>query len=863
MFSKGYAEEIHTHFMETAVRLGDAGEQLIRQISQEEESVRPALEFLFASMPDSDIFDYPYELYRSYALHGEKLWKEQEAGQRGWRKVPEKLFANYVLHHRANNEDLADDRPFFYGKLHDVIENRTMEEAVLAVNYWLAQTASYQTTDDRTASGKTVYQSALGRCGEESVYAVTVYRSLGIPARQVYVPLWSHCDDNHAWVEVWCDGEWKFLGACEPEEILNRGWFTAATSRAMQVQSRWLGCDEPEDAVVGKKGMSLIINHLDRYALTKKLQLSVRREDHTPVAHALVILSVINYGAFGEIARVYTDENGNAAAELGYGSVRAECWTDGTYGEAYADVRQQDELNITVKTEPFTVDCWEDLELFAPSAYPVNASQPTKEQKAAQEEKLRACSHMREERIEHFYRMDEAEKAVRFCPDPSAAREMLRMARGNFDAVRDFFLWREDDASCWRYKMGMLKQLREKDFWDLDPEIMKAHMESVCKYDGNPDIPGNVFDSCILNPRIGREKLTNYVKFICEYFSEKEQQHFRKEPKQIYRWIQENVESRPDHEYSNLVTSPCGVLRSCVGSEWSKQTLCVAICRALGIPARLNPIDSKPEYYCKGVFVTMESSAAKAEHADTRTASLEVKGDGTHEWKYARSYSISRFQNGTFIPLNLEEDEEPHRKLPVEPGVYRVLTVNRLPNGNIRSGKYDMKLGDGDEKELVLFQKEARISDMLSENELPGFTLTAKDKSCINSESLTADGRCKLLLWLEEGKEPTEHVLNEMLENSRQFESWQKDICFVVKSPESEKNPLLLKVREKLPDTQMYYDDFGAQVSALARSMFLEPESFPLVLVAEPGGKGIYGTAGYHVGTGEMLLRIFAEKSAL
>lgn len=860
MFSKGYAEEIHAHFMETAARIGKTGEELLRRISEEEESLRPALEFLFASMPDSDIFDYSYEVYRDYALHGEKLWKEQEMGRRGWMRVPEKLFANYVLHHRANNEDLADDRAFFYEKLQDVIEGKTMEEAVIAVNYWLAQTASYQTTDGRTASGKTVYHSALGRCGEESVYAVTVYRSIGIPARQVYVPLWSHCDDNHAWVEVWCDGGWKFLGACEPEEILNRGWFTAATSRAMQVQSRWLGCDAPEDAVVGRKGMSLIINHLDRYALTKKLRLSVCREDGSPVKDALVILSVLNYGAFGEIARVHTNENGEAKAELGLGSVRAECWADGAYGEAYADVRDQDALCITIKKEPFVLNKWEELELFAPGAYPVNAAQPTKEQKEAGEAKLRASNAMREERVKAFCRRDEAQRALLRCPEPETAEKMLQMARGNFDAVRDFLLWEEDDAALWRYKMGLLKKLSEKDFWDLDPEILKDHIAAVRGYDNNPEIPEEIFDGCILNPRIDREKLSSYVPFIRKYFSEEEKRLFCGEPKQAARWVQENIATRPEHEYSNLVISPCGVLRAKVGSDWSKRTLMVAVCRALGIPARLNPVDAKPEYYRAGAFVAMDDTGAKEAHADTRTAALEVKSDGKHEWKYARSYSISRFQSGTFLPLNLEEEEEPHRKLPVEPGIYRILTVNRLPNGNILAGKYDLELRDGEERELILFCGEAKIAEMLSENELPEFTLTAQDGASVSSETLTSDGRRKLLIWLEEGKEPSEHVLNEMLEGRKRFEELQEDICFVVKNADAEKNALFSKVREAFPGTHVFFDDFEGQVSVLARRMFLEPGSFPFVLVMEPGGKGIYGNAGYHVGTGEMVIRIWKEK---
>ena len=54
-------------------------------------------------------------------------------------------------------------------------------------------------------------------------FVVNVMRSAGIPARPVYVPRWSHCDDNHAWVELWCDGKWYFTGACEPLMILNKG----------------------------------------------------------------------------------------------------------------------------------------------------------------------------------------------------------------------------------------------------------------------------------------------------------------------------------------------------------------------------------------------------------------------------------------------------------------------------------------------------------------------------------------------------------------------------------------------------------------------------------------------------------------
>lgn len=206
MFTQQFLQEVEKAFEEQMQRLGECRSRVDAVLSTCTEDEAEALKCLYASMPVSDAADYPAELYLAFAKHGVYLWKEGPyAGE-----VPEKLFAGYVLHHRANNEDLTDSRSFFYEELKELIKGKSMEEAVLAINYWCSSQATYRTTDGRTAGAACVYRSAYGRCGEQSSFAVEVLRSVGIPARQVYVPLWSHCDDNHAWVEAWCSGSWKF-----------------------------------------------------------------------------------------------------------------------------------------------------------------------------------------------------------------------------------------------------------------------------------------------------------------------------------------------------------------------------------------------------------------------------------------------------------------------------------------------------------------------------------------------------------------------------------------------------------------------------------------------------------------------------
>ena len=112
-----------------------------------------------------------------------------------------------------------------------MIRGSSREELrTLPRDFLLPSQVTYRLTDDRTISAAAAWRCGFGRCGEESTFAVNAYRAVGIPARQIYTPRWAHCDDNHAWVEVWVDGSWHFLGACEPEETLDLGWYRKVPS---------------------------------------------------------------------------------------------------------------------------------------------------------------------------------------------------------------------------------------------------------------------------------------------------------------------------------------------------------------------------------------------------------------------------------------------------------------------------------------------------------------------------------------------------------------------------------------------------------------------------------------------------------
>lgn len=248
MFLEKNRDRIEKDFEDFSRELPGKAEEIKKRMEALSPDIVIGMKYLYSNMPYSDVGNYTFDTYLDYVQQGIYLWENSPYVK----NYPELYFLNYVLFHRTNDEEIKPCRTYFWEKIKDKVQGKTMVEAALEINHWCAGEVMYQGTDMRTGSALEIYRSGVGRCGEEAVFVVNVMRSAGIPARPVYVPRWSHCDDNHAWVEVWCDGDWHYLGACEPEAVLDKGWFTNAASRAMMIGSRWYDRAMPDEKVIGK-----------------------------------------------------------------------------------------------------------------------------------------------------------------------------------------------------------------------------------------------------------------------------------------------------------------------------------------------------------------------------------------------------------------------------------------------------------------------------------------------------------------------------------------------------------------------------------------------------------------------------------
>ena len=831
-FLKESRERILSGYEKIKEQFPGVFEETDKKIKEQEPETALALKYLYMAMPCSDMGNYEFEVFLDYAKNSVELWHKSE----GVRALPEKIYLNYVLYHRVNEEEIAPCRTLFAKEIQSFMEENgnaallgteDRKKAAIEVNYWCAQEATYHCTDDRTLSAVTVYRRGNGRCGEESVFTVNAMRSVGIPARQVYAPKWSHCDDNHAWVEIWNEGQWYFLGACEPLPILNKGWFTNASSRAMMVHSRWFDMEDSDEEKIGQDGMVTMLNELSRYAAVTEFKVKVMDEDGNPAVGAEVSFEVLNYSEFSPVAEGITGEDGTCSFTTGLGSLAVQISWKGSCVCAFADTREQKEICVELGKNKVQKEAWQAVDMIAPVDTPVNTDMPTEEQTEEGNRRLEKASARRIAKTENW-------------ENP----ECEKFLQGGFQEEC------AEDEEEGLLREELLGVLTEKDRTDLKAEVLEEHLTFAMPYE--EELEHSLFVNYVLNPRVDDEVLMKYRAAVENAFTEDQKMLFRENPAAIWEAVQKKVISMPDRERKSVITTPSGCMKTGVGSHLSKKILFVAIARTFGIPTRLNPEDRSMEYWKDGKFVPVLPEAEKS-------CRVLFKSGEEITWKYFQNWSMAKLQDGKYVSLRLGglnwEDHILHAEL--EPGEYRIVTSNRLPNGNIFAYVYHFSIEAGQQKEITLCLRQADLEDMLENIELPEFELKKDEAGTekVKASDLTAEGK-HILMFLEESREPTEHILNEMMEQPEAFRKICSRILFVVQSEEALKDPTIKKALSTFPEISVYYDCFADHIELLGRRMYVDHEKLPLIIVTSEKMNGIYATSGYNVGTGDMLLRL-------
>lgn len=842
---KDYAQRVFEGRTNLPEELRKEIEWKLKRCTPEEQVL---MKFFYGTMPLGDAGTYEFEVFLGFVQHGLMLYETMD-----WcRNLPEEIFLHHVLYYRINSERIEDCRRFFYEQLIGRIEKKTLEEAVLEINYWCGENGSYEASDIRTESPMTMYRSGKGRCGEESTFAVTALRSVGIPARQVYTPKWAHCDDNHAWVEVYINGEWHFLGACEPEEVLDKGWFVNASSRAMMIHTREFSdykASGDSRYITQEEGL-YYHNITARYAKTGELWINVAEEDGTLARKAKVFIEVLNSGEYGRIAALSTDEEGKASLRLGIGTVHLWAVKGAGSGEKIVHVKDREEVLLTLRKgrDREGLSVWTEIDIKAPKESVLNQVHLTKQQKERNRQRLQASAVLRTERIDGYYREELAGK----YPEE---KNILRLAAGNFCQIYEF-LQKDENPD----RKRMLHSLTEKDYKDVKANVLESHLQEASGYRGEWEEKGEleIYIRYILCPRIYFEEMMPFREEIQKFFSDREKEQFKKDPGFIQSYIEKNIGYDEKDDYSTLLSTPSGTLKTRFGNPISRNILCVAICRTLGIPARLNPVTQEAEIYKEGRFVRISETKEGTKAPEKGILVLKRK-DG-EEWNYYQNWTVGQYRQDGFVTLNYEgiKFEDKELRLELEPGFYRLLTTNRLPGGDQLASECKIYLEAGQREEQELRMRIGHGEELLVSNELEDFEV--EDNGKIRPISALTESCVYVLAFLKPGEEPTEHVLNEMNLYAKNLRDMKVGICFLMETHDIQRTSAWERAVKAFPEAKIVFYASDDIAQSAARRMYVEPDKLPLLILVNPGLKGVYGCSGYNVGTVKLLLELLRVK---
>jgi transglutaminase-like putative cysteine protease len=840
-----YIEEIEKSYSERRELAGNRENALFGVFSKHlPRETETALKFLYAYMPLSDLADYDGDFF----LEGvRKALTARDIVPWG-KDIPEEIFMHYVLPLRVNNENLDSFRIAYFDEIHERIRGKNLTDAALEINYWCQEKVSYQPADIRTSAPMSTILSARGRCGEESTLTVAALRTAGIPARQVYTPRWAHSDDNHAWVEVYIDGKWFYMGACEPEPVLDRGWFTEPARRAMLVHTKSFGAPWGDENAINKHRNYTEVNNLSKYAPVKKIYVRVEDEDGSPSAGALVEYKLYNYAEFFPIAAILTGSDGISSLETGLGSLIIWASKEGSFDWAGVNIAETDTvvLRLGKSNEAGFVT---QIDLLIPPV-PDPLPGPSGDDVRKNAERIDNGNRIRQEYIDSWIKPDEAASAGRKMGiDAGKARNIFARSMGNYREIMKFLDQAPDSLKG--LAVTMLEILPDKDLRDTKASVLSDHL---INYSLNRVRTSTLSAEYILNPRIANEILSPWRGYLTEEIKGLFGNSVVKDPEIFVKFLERTILIEEDENYYKTPITPAGVFELKVSDTESRAICFVAMCRSAGVPSRLDPARKIPQYWMNNRW--RDVFFAGQENPGSARSYLKITTSQTRPVpEYYTHFTIARFTNGRYVTLEYDYNRKAtdfREELELPAGQYMLVTGNRLSD-RILSRLSFFELREGEHTTLdIQVRSDTAATPVLGYIDLEKITGLFKDVPELLQNSLTKGA---VVAWIEPVQEPTRHIFNDLPLLKTELDEWGGSFMFLTLS-ENSSGALNMEAMKDLPEKSYFGTD--PDMKSFKMNVSLEKDygtSLPFIVQCNNRGEVVFVSAGYRIGIGETILR--------
>lgn len=837
---KDYRHKVESQF-EKQKKLAENRKDQLFKIFDQNLSIREkeALEFLYAYMPLSDLADYDGHFFlenvrTSFFAKDTFSWGKL---------VPENLFRHFVLPIRVNNENLDSSRQVFYTELKNRINHLSMTDAALEVNHWCHERVTYKGSDIRTSAPLATMKNAYGRCGEESTFTVAALRAVGIPARQCYTPRWAHSDDNHAWVEVWVDGKWHYMGACEPEPELDMAWFTGPAKRAMLVNTNVFGdYNGPEDVLI-KDQRYTRINVLSNYAATKRIWVKVVSQDNVPVDNATVEFQIYNYAEFFPLQRCTTLKDGLCSFTTGFGDLLVWAAKGNNFGYNKVTIAITDTATILLNHKPGETYS-EVYDFIPPPEQKVNdlvndSAKARNTKRTAFEDRIRADYESTFIDSAKTFRLA---ASIRINAD--SLLQVLHRSRGNWRNLIEFISSIPDDKK--NLVFSLLNDISEKDLHDVTGDVLDDNILYSLIYKPMTE-DKTIFSSFILSPRVDNEYLKPYKALFQKKFEQRFILNGRSNPETIVNWVKESIRIDENANYARAPITPSGVYELKVTDTHSRDIFFIALCRSFGIPARLETSTRIPQYFFNEewhdvCFTNLPSTA------DLR-GKLVINNDPGNDRKpeYYTHFTIEKYGDGFFRSLDYETDPVLHSfpcTIEVPLDSYLVVTGNRITGGTVLA---TLSFFDLEENKTKNIQIKLR-KDLAPAPVIGRIGNTEYFFKMMTGNVGTLDKKGTILAWLDPEKEPSRHFIDDLVQNKKVLENWNGSILLLFRTEKDKdifvkKNSTVLPSKTKpLITANRSLEDF---LKIIQKKTVL---NLPVVTFINPANEVIYFSEGYKIG---------------
>lgn len=642
------------------------------------------------------------------------------------REVPWETFLHFVVAHRGSGEPLQNWRRQFYEELAPIVsKSGSMNEAALEVNKWCLGKSSYQYRSEWWDQGPlTSVLRGWGRCEEEMILYIAAARSVCIPARQCYAPWWQHGDGNHAWVEVWTDGLWSYLGACEPAQHLNSAWFTGpARSAAIVISTAYGEMKESTEPILRSGPGFTVINSTQTYTPSCKLDISIIDKDGKPLPDASVYVSIINHACLRPITAVKTDSKGRGSVVLGRSTVFVSAGKDGGFDSGFVSVFPDRTNSITLDLRLNRKPTGEYWMRFGTPPVPLAEDMPTakqtKDEFQSEKGQLDGARLARLEgykkQIATFLKISDEDKAAWEQPFSKALLDSAGNCGELFVALAKISDSQRDSLIRYITEMNF-RDLLECKGSDLLSDIENARIArnritqlGFCNYDDD------IYFSFVLNNRVWRESYSSWRGELVKRFSSYVEDNLNTTVMRVNEYAS-LLEKKKRTPFGGEMT-PIEIIRSCaVTSESERAVIAVSLLRALGIPARYLYQWGWVEFYDGSKWLPMYpadpsklgivTATDDATKVYAEPAKVEIKFTKAGEvlpadkCKYETSFSIAKLSpEGVFEAIWPEGDYDNNSKsyrFTLPHGEYTIFTCTRNSIGEpyIRIVPMECKTGE-------------------------------------------------------------------------------------------------------------------------------------------------------------------------